>query len=106
MAQYTYEQLKDMTVAQLRDVAKGIQNDELEGSMTMHKEQLIPILCKVMNIHIHHAAGGAEKARMKALIKKLKARRDEAAAKKDYALLGSTRRQIHTLTHRLRVMAK
>jgi protein-arginine kinase activator protein McsA len=105
MAQYTYEQLRDMTVAQLRDIAKDVESEEIKGYSTMHKDHLLPALCKVFGIHIHHAAAGAQKTRMKANIAKLKARLAEAAAKKDYAQAARARRQIHKLKHQLRTMA-
>ncbi len=104
MAEYKYEQLKDMTVAALCDIAKDIQ-PAIEGYSTMHKDHLLPAMCKALNIHIHHAAEGAEKAKIKQMIGKLHARRDEAAAKKDYKQLAIAREQIHTLKRRLRRMA-
>ena len=83
MAEQTYATLKVMTVANLREIAKGIQNAELEGYTTMHKDHLLPILCKVLGIPTHHIAHGAEKTRIKGVIRKVKAKRDEAMAKKD-----------------------
>ena len=106
MESYTYEQLKEMTVARLREISKGIESDALQGYSTMHKEQLIPQLCKVMGIHTHHAAAGAEKTRIKGIIHKLKARRDEASKARDDAKLAVLRRQIHILKHKLRCMAE
>ena len=106
MAEYEYEQLKHMTVADLRDIAKQLNDDSLEGYSTMHKEQLLPELCRVMDIHIHHAAEGKEKLELKAKIRKLKVRRDEALVAGDHKQLKTTRRQIHNLKHRLRLLAK
>lgn len=103
MESYTYEQLKGMTVVQLRDIAKGIQSPALEGYSTMHKEQLLPPLCKALNIHTHHAAQGAEKTRLKMQISKLKAQRD---ATKDPKQLALTRRAIHAMKRQLRRMAE
>jgi hypothetical protein len=105
MAEYTYEQLHGMTVAELREVAKGIEHEALQGHSTMHKEQLLPALCKALDIHVHHEAVGAEKPRIKATIRKLKVRRDEAKAAGDHKRLGETRHQIHVLKRRLRKMA-
>ena len=105
MAEYTYEQLKDMTVADLRQIAEGIKNEALEGHSTMHKDHLLPILCKVLGIHIHHAAAGTEKSRIKGQIHKLRAQRDEALAKGDQAKLPVIRHLIHMYKHQLRRMA-
>ena len=105
MAEYKYEQLKDMKVTELRDIAKDV-TPAIEGYTTMHKDHLLPALCKALNIHIHHAAEGAEKTRIKAVIRKVKARRNEAMTKKDLKQQALAREQIHTLKRRLRHMAQ
>ncbi len=105
MAEYKYEQLKDMKVTELRDIAKDV-TPAIEGYTTMHKDHLLPALCKALNIHIHHAAQGTEKTRIKGLIRKIKTRRDEAMAKKDLKQQALAREQIHTLKRRLRYMAQ
>ena len=102
---YSYEQLKEMTVAQLREIAKGIQNDELEGHSVMHKEQLLPLLCKVLGIHIHHVATGGEKAVLKARMRKLKAQLHDGAARPALAQASIIRREVHRLEHVIRKMA-
>jgi hypothetical protein len=58
-----------------------------------------------LNIEHHHIAAGAEKARLKAILRKLKTRRSEAAASKNAAQQVTVRHQIHTIKHRLRRMA-
>lgn len=105
MAEYSYDQLSKMTVAELRKIADGIKHEALEGHSTMHKDHLLPALCKALNIQIHHVAVGAHKTQIKALIRRLKADRDKALAAGDRAKLAQVRRQIHTLKHRLRRMA-
>jgi len=105
MASYTYEQLKDMTVGQLREIALGLQHPALEGHSTMHKEHLLPALCKAMDIHIHHVAVGATKSKIKATIRKLKAGRDATLAAGDRAKLAGIRQQLHALKRRLHRMA-
>ncbi len=102
MADYTYDQLKDMTVAELRQIADGVKDDLLEGHSTMHKEKLLPLLAKALGIEVHHAAAGAEKARIKSMIRKLKARRDELMAGEDRGQLPTIRQQIHALKRKLR----
>ena len=42
---YTYEQLHVMTVAQLREIAQGIEHEAVQGFSTMHKDHLLPALC-------------------------------------------------------------
>ena len=96
---YTYEQLKDMTVAQLREIAGGIQHDAVHGFSTMHKEKLLPAICQALGIeaHAHHHAVGINKVQLKARIKKLKADRDAALAKKDSEGQRAARKEIHKL---------
>jgi hypothetical protein len=102
MATHTYEQLKAMTVAQLREIAQGVQDEALGGYSTMHKEQLLPVLCKALNVPTHHTAAAAVKRRVKASLRAMKARRDAALASRDSAQLASALRQIHGLKRRLR----
>jgi len=105
MESYTYEQLKDMTVAQLREIANSLQNETLQGSAVMHKDHLLPLLCKVLGIHVHHAAQGERKLRMKATIRKLKTQRDALIASGDHTRLAVVRHQVHVLKRKLRRMA-
>ena len=104
--QHTFKQLRDMKVTKLREIAQGLQSPELEGYSTMHKDHLLPILCKLLNVPTHHIARGEAKAKVKAVIRKLAARRDEALKARDYAKLALARRQIHGLKHKLRNMAE
>lgn len=96
---YTLHELKGMTVAQLREIAKGIDHDSLKGHSVMHKDHLIPALCKVLGIemHEHHEVVGLNKAAIKAQIKELKSRRDKALIAHDHTELKTVRRKIHHL---------
>lgn len=104
---HTYEELKGMTVAQLREVAQGIQHEGLQGFLTMHKDHLLPALCKALNIdaHAHHVAALADKARVKAQIRELKKQRDAALAAHDGKKLKQLRPLIHGLRRKLRKAA-
>ena len=101
---YTFEQLNKMTVAELRKIADGIDHEAVKGHITMHKEKLVPAICKALGIegHAHHQAKGMEKGAMKLKIRELKKKRTDATAKKDYAQLKDIRRQIHDLKIKLR----
>ncbi len=83
--EHTYEELHKLTVAELRDIAQGIEHEALQGYSTMHKEQLLPALCNALGIeaHVHHEVVGIDKAKVKARIRALKAQRDEALEAKD-----------------------
>jgi hypothetical protein len=101
---YTYEQLSAMTVIELRKIADGIEHEDLKGHSTMHKEKLLPVLCKVLGIeaHAHHQVVGLDKAKVKAEIRLLKNERDAALVSKDKNRLKQVRRQIHSLKKKLR----
>ena len=100
---YTYEQLKRMTVVQLREIAKATEHEALQGYTQLNEDHLITALCKALNIgHEHHEAKGIDKAAIKTQIKSLKKQRDEAIAARDHGQLKSLRRQIHNLNHRIR----
>jgi len=96
---HTYEELKHMTVVQLRDIAKGVQHDAVKGYSQLNKEHLLVALCTALGIeaHAHHAHVGAEKVRLKARIRELKAQSVKAIAAHDGAQLKSARRAIHNL---------
>jgi len=105
---YTFEQLSDMTVAQLRDIAKGIEHDAVKGFSTMHKEKLLPALCVALGIeaHKHHTAVGVNKSQIKSQIRLMKKKRDEAIAGKDSATYREAIREIHALKNKLRHAVK
>jgi 16S rRNA C967 or C1407 C5-methylase (RsmB/RsmF family) len=105
---HTYEELKKKTVAELRDIAKDVQHEAVQGFTQMNKEHLLPALCKALGIdaHEHHAAALAQKASVKARMRDLKAARDQALAKGDRDQLRALRRQYHALNHELRTSAK
>ncbi len=102
--EHTYEELKEKTVAELREIAKGIEHEALKGFSTMHKEDLIEALCKALGIEPrkHHEVVGIDKAAIKTKIKELKKRRDAALASKDAKELRSVREKIRLLKRKLR----
>ena len=65
---YTYEELQTKNLAELRDVAKDIQHDAVQGFTQMNKEHLLPALCAALGIDAreHHTAHGEGKAAARA----------------------------------------
>ena len=100
----TYEEFKGKTVAELREIAKTIVHDAVQGYSQMNKEHLLPAMCKALGIDTreHHQASDIDKAGIKAKIRELKRQRDEALAQADHALLRDVRRHIHHLNHQIR----
>ncbi len=101
---FTYEQLNQMNVTELRKIADGIDHEAVHGHSTMHKEKLVPALCKALNIdtHVHHQVVGINKTAVKAEIRSWKKKREEAIVKKDYVKLSEIRQHIHDLKGKLR----
>lgn len=101
---YTYEDLSGMTVAQLREVAEGIEHDAVSGYTTMHKGELLAGLCEALGIeaHEHHDVVGIDKTKIKQRIKALKKQRDAALAAHDSEELKRIRRQIRRLKRRIK----
>lgn len=104
---YTYEELKKKTVDELREIAKGIENDAVKGYTQMNKEHLFPAICKALGIdtHVHHphaVKAGVDKSGLKVRLRALKAERDKALQARDHAQLKSVRRQMHSLNRKLR----
>jgi hypothetical protein len=96
---YTYEQLRHMTLVQLREIAAGIDHDAVQGYTQMNKEHLVPAICKALgiDIHTHHDVVGLNKTQIKAAIRELKAKRDDAVGAHDRARLKQIRRRIHRM---------
>ena len=65
---HTYEELHNMTVAELREVAEAQDSDDLKGFKSLRKAPLLQLVCKVLGIdaHGHHAATGIDKTAIKA----------------------------------------
>ena len=101
---HTYEELHEMTVAELRDVAHELETDEVDGYSTMHKEELLPKICSVLGIeaHVHHDVVGIDKSAVKAQMASWKHDRDEALAAGDAARLKIARRRIRRLKRKIR----
>ena len=99
---YTFEQLKHKTVAELRDIAKENQHEALQGYTQLNKEHLLVALSKALGIkHEHHEVVGVDKASIKARIREMKKKRDEALSAHDSAQLKSVRRTIHRLKRQI-----
>ncbi len=101
---YTYEELKKKNVADLRKVAKEIENEAVKGYSQLKKEQLMEAICKALNIdmHEHHEVVGIDKVSIKKEIKELKVKRDQAMTEKKSDELKRIRRTIHSLKRSLR----
>jgi hypothetical protein len=100
---HTYEELKHMTVAQLREIAAGIEHDAVKGYTQLNKEHLITAICKALDIDTftHHHATGIDILAVKSKIKELKKQRDAALAAHDHQQLKAVRREIHSLKVKL-----
>lgn len=100
--EYTFEQLKHKTVAELREIAKGIEHEAVQGYTQLNKEHLIVAISKALGIkHEHHDVVGVDKASIKARIRELKQKREEALAAHDHAQLKVVRRTIHRLKRQI-----
>jgi hypothetical protein len=102
MAEVTYEQLKHKTVAELREMAKGIEHEAVQGYTQMNKDHLLVALSKALGIqHEHHAVVGVDKSSIKARIRELKTQRQAALTAHDHAQLKVVRRTIHRLKRQI-----
>jgi DNA-binding IclR family transcriptional regulator len=100
---YTHNELKHKTLAELRDIAKDIQHDAVQGYTQLNKEHLIVAICQALDIemHEHHDVVGIDKAGIKSRIKALKAKRNDAIGAHDRAALKKARRGIHRLKRQI-----
>ena len=106
---YTFDQLKEKTVAELREIAAGMKHEAVQGYTQLNKEHLLAALCKALNLdmHVHRKpkAAGVSKTSIKSQLKELKKKRELALAAHDHAQLKTVRRQMHELRRALRKAA-
>ena len=99
---HTFEELKHKTVADLREMAKGLEHEAVQGYTQMNKEHLLVALSKALGIqHEHHEVVGVDKSSIKARIRQLKVKRQDALTAHDHAQLKAVRRNIHRLKRQI-----
>jgi hypothetical protein len=103
---HTYEELHKKTVAELRDIAKDIDHEAVQGYTQLNKEHLLPAICTALGVkiekHHHHEAKGIDKKKVKEELKQLRVARQKAIDAGDRAELKAIRRKYHRLNHRVR----
>ena len=105
MADHTYEELKKKTVAELRELAKGLEHEAVKGYSQLNKEHLLPAVCQALGIDAyehHHVVGAFDKNTVKAKMRSLKADRQAAIESHDHLTLKGVRRHLHRLNHQVR----
>lgn len=104
---YSYEELKKKRVAELREIAAGIEHEAVQGYTQLNKEHLLQAICLALGIdtHAHHVVKDSHKATLKSRIKALKQQREEMAGTGDKKELQRLRRKLHRVKHSLRKMA-
>lgn len=100
---YTFKELKKKKVIELRKIASEMDHEAVQGYTQLNKEHLLEALCKALGIDMfeHHKAVGINKTQIKAKIKDLKQKRDEAMEKGDHAALKDILHRIHTYKRKL-----
>jgi hypothetical protein len=101
---FTYHELKEKNIGQLRDIAKDLQHEAVQGYTQLNKDHLLVAVCKALNvpIHEHHEAIGIDKAGLKVKIRALKKDREAALAAGDHARLKAIRQNIHGLNRQIK----
>ncbi len=100
---HTYEDLKKKTVAELREIAAGIEHEAVKGYTQLNKDPLLAAVCTALGIeaHAHHAVVGIDKKSIKSRIRELKLKRVVALAAHDRAQLKSVLHRIHCLKRQI-----
>jgi hypothetical protein len=99
---YTFHELNEKTIQELRDIAKDVHHDAVQGYSQMNKEHLLPALVEAFGIHEHHDVKGINKSSIKATMRQLQDQRIAALAAHDSLKLKSIRRQLHRLNRHIR----
>ena len=102
--QYTFHDLKAKSLAELREIAKGIESEAVKGYSQMNKEHVIRAVCAALKIdmHEHHHVVGVDKCHIKADIQTLKKERDALMGARDAKSMKAVRAKIAKLKHKLR----
>ena len=99
---YTHNELKHKTLAELRDIAKDIEHEAVQGYTQLNKEHLVFALAKALGIqHTHHDVIGVDKTQIKKRIRELKVKREAALSAHNHAELKAVRRNIHRLKRQI-----
>jgi hypothetical protein len=101
---HTFQELKKKNVSDLREIAKEIEHEAVQGYTQLNKDHLLKAICTALNIdmHVHHEVKGVDKTKIKSEIRILKKNRDEAIKSKDSEEQHKARRKIRYLKKVLR----
>ena len=101
---YQYKELKHRRMADLRQIASGLDHEAVQGYTQFTKQQLLDALCTALGIdkHEHHDVVGVDKSKVKVEIRSLKQKRDEAVKAHNHSELKTVRREIHRLKRTIR----
>ena len=101
---HTYEELKHKPLAELREIAAGIEHQAVQGYTQLNKDHLLVALCTALGLDMkaHKVVQGIDKAAVKASIKEWKTKRDTALAAHDRKALKVALNQIHHLKRTMR----
>ncbi len=102
--EHSYHDLRSKRVTELREIAKAIEHEAVQGYTQLNKDHLVLAICTALGIdaHEHHHATGVDTKAIKAEIKQLKAKRAAALEAHDPVARKRVRRRIHRLKHKLR----
>ncbi|HKF66972.1 MAG TPA: hypothetical protein VKB36_10595 [Vicinamibacterales bacterium] len=101
---YTYHELKEKTLLELRAIAATVQHDAVKGASQMNKDHLLPALCSALGIdaHEHAVVVGIDKPAIKAKMHELKKQLGAALDAHDAEAVKAARRHLHHLNHQIR----
>ncbi len=68
---HTFPELKKKPLAELREIAAGIEHEAVKGYTQLNKDHLLAAICKALNIdmHVHHEVKGVDKTAIKTKIR-------------------------------------
>jgi hypothetical protein len=99
---FTIEELRHKNIAELREIAKPLEHEAVQGYTQLNKEHLVVALAKALGIqHTHHDVIGVDKAQIKKRIRELKVKREAALSSHNHAELKAVRRNIHRLKRQI-----
>jgi hypothetical protein len=96
-----FKDLEKMTVTKLREEAAKFE--DVKGVSGMKKDQLIDILCQKLDVHRpEKKVVGVDKTMLKARMRALKVKREQAVAEHDHQLVKDIRARIKVYKRSIR----
>ncbi len=102
--EFTFKELKKKRETKQKEIASGLDSEEVKGYTQLTKDLLLKAICKALKLemHEHHEVVGVDKSAIKQQIRSLKKKRDKAIKDRNKIELKTIRIKIKNFRKQLR----